>query len=234
MSSSIPLTLPLATGPVMLTLFADGALHWPAAATLFIADPHFGKSATFHHAGIAIPDAVHLYDLTRLSQLLIMTRANRLIILGDFFHTHHSRTSATMFNALLSWRQTHAHVAMLLVGGNHDLHAGAPPPELAIPMVDAPYALDPFTCLHIPSATHPAATAPATYFLAGHLHPRALLRDRTTQLRLPCFWVRPHQMVLPAFGGFTGGATIHPSASDRIFVIAEGHILKAPTLGQHR
>jgi uncharacterized protein len=230
----LEITLPLATGPMPVTLFAMGALYWAVGQTLFIADPHFGKAATFHQAGIAIPEAVHSYDLARLTHLLDQTQAARLIILGDFFHTHHSRTSTTMFEALLTWREQHAGLEITLVAGNHDRHAGAPPLELGIDSCEAPFALSPFICLHEPMPMNSLAQVMG-YALAGHLHPRARLRDRDgSQVHLPCFWVSPSQMVLPAFGSFTGGSTIRPTPRDRVFVIAGDYVMEAPQPRPHR
>ena len=39
-----------------LELLPDHAVHWRRASTLFVADPHFGKAATFRAAGIFVPE----------------------------------------------------------------------------------------------------------------------------------------------------------------------------------
>jgi hypothetical protein len=33
-----------------LGLFAERAIYWPARSTLLVADPHFGKAATFRRS----------------------------------------------------------------------------------------------------------------------------------------------------------------------------------------
>jgi metallophosphoesterase superfamily enzyme len=45
-----------------------------------------------------------------------------------------------------------------------------------------------------------------------------MLATRFDALRLPCFVVGPHRMILPSFGSFTGGHVVRPEAGDRIFV----------------
>lgn len=72
-------------GDQQLALLPDRAVWWPLARTLFIADSHFGKAATFRAAGLPIPDATET-DLARLDRLLQSTIARRLIVLGDLLH----------------------------------------------------------------------------------------------------------------------------------------------------
>ncbi len=51
----------------VVRLLAGRALFWPGEKTLFLADPHFGKSATFRHFGIAAPDDTE-GDLARVAE----------------------------------------------------------------------------------------------------------------------------------------------------------------------
>jgi metallophosphoesterase superfamily enzyme len=145
--------------------------------------------------------------------------------LGDFFHTRHSRSDSAL-STLETWRNQHAGIEIVLVLGNHDVHAGIPPAALNIQVVDAPLTLGPFQCHHLPQPD-PAATG---YILAGHLHPYIVMRDRDgSRLRFPGYIFGPNQAILPAFGGFTGGQAFSPSPNDRVFVIAEGEIVEVPT-----
>lgn len=203
-----------------LTLMAARALYWLRTATLFIADPHFGKTDAFQTAGIPVPGGATDDDLARLSKCITATRAERLVILGDFFHTRHSQ-SAAVLAALDAWRNQHPSLAVTLIAGNHDRHAGPPPAELAIETVAEPFRLRPFTCHHHP----PEEPMPAAgeYILAGHTHPVAVLRDIDgSRHRFPCFHVSDKTMVLPAFGSFTGGHTVSAKAGDHIFLICGG------------
>jgi metallophosphoesterase superfamily enzyme len=62
--------------------------------------------------------------------------------------------------------------------------------------------------------------------LAGHLHPGVVVSGPGLQReRLPCFLVRPRVTVLPAFGSFTGMASVMPQPEDHAFVIAGGEVL---------
>ncbi len=226
-----------------LALLPQRALYWPTASTLFITDPHFGKGATFRQAGLPVPRGGTLDDLAKLDAALTATHAERLIILGDFFHTRTSRAPHVLA-ALQQWRDAHASLAVTLVRGNHDRHAGDPPAALNIECVPEALALPPFVCLHHPlgfddsstseldmafDADSDAANVPAQAFaLAGHLHPVVTLHGRGgSTLRLPCFYFGAQQALLPAFGRFTGGYPVRAVPGDRVFVVGEDEIIEA-------
>ncbi len=203
-----------------LALLPSRALFWPRTTTLFIADPHFGKTDSFQAAGVPIPGGATDADLARLSACITATGAARLVILGDFFHTHASQSTQTLA-ALAAWRAQHTALEITLVPGNHDHHAGAPPPELNITCVAEPYELAPFLCCHHPPADDDIARP--GYVLAGHVHPVAVLRDGDgSRHRFPCFHIGRRAAILPAFGAFTGGQVIRPRADDRVFIVYSG------------
>jgi DNA ligase-associated metallophosphoesterase len=211
-----------------LELLPDRAVFWPTASTLLIADPHFGKAATFRAAGIFVPEETTAATLSRLDALLIVTRARRIVFLGDFLHAREGRHPST-FDAIDEWRAKHETIAMLLVRGNHDRRAGDPPDSMQIECVDGPRVDGPFALAH-----HPVYVAGA-YVLAGHLHPGARLfgagRERA---RVPCFWFGRDCAVLPAFGEFTGLADVEPSASDRVWVTTGEEVIPVAAAAEPR
>jgi uncharacterized protein len=226
MPDTLDFALSLADEHIPLRLYADGALYWPADKTLFITDPHFGKADHFRQAGIAIPTAILDRDLARLSRLVTQSGATNLVVLGDFFHSRHSQ-SAGALESLAAWRHRHPALDIVLVQGNHDLHAGPPPSEMGIDTVEAPHRVGPFACHHTPQSKGHNAEG---YSLAGHLHPYVMLFDRDgSRMRLASFIFGPHQAILPAFGGFTGGSHYPPARHDRVFVVAHGEIVEVPT-----
>lgn len=213
---------------IPIRLYAERALFWPKGQTLFITDPHFGKADSFRHAGIPIPTEVLNNDLARLTKVLRSSQASSLIVLGDFFHSRHSQSDSAL-DSLHNWRNQHPDLEVILVPGNHDAHAGPPPIGLNIHAIEAPFAVGPFVCHHLPQA-QPIQEG---YTLAGHLHPHVVLHDRDgSSLRLTSFIFSQHQAILPAFGSFTGGSAYAPSINDRVFVIAEGEIIEVQTTRQ--
>jgi DNA ligase-associated metallophosphoesterase len=208
-----------------LTLLPERAVHWARERTLFAADTHWGKAAAFRAASLPIPEAMTDDDLARLARMVERTGARRLIVLGDLLHARAGRSPETL-GAIAAWRAAHPGLEILLVRGNHDRGAGDPPGGWDVRCVDEPFALPPFVLRHKPG--EPADEDGGGYGLAGHLHPAARLTGRGGQgLRLPCFWFQPHGAVLPAFGSFTGMASIAPRPGDRVFVIAGGAVLPA-------
>lgn len=195
---------------------ADATLFWPARLTLFVADAHFGKAATFRSAAVPVPVGTTESALRRLTLALEETTATRLVFLGDLYHAKEGRREE-IFASLGAWRKTHRGTEMLLVEGNHDRRAGALPFDVEIDTVFEPFPDGPFALCHYPQEVEDL------YCLSGHIHPSICLYGKARQsLRLPCFWFGDRCAVLPAFGEFTGLATILPNPGDRVIGIAEG------------
>ena len=208
-----------------LTLLPERAAFWARAGTLLVADPHFGKAATFRANAIPVPRGTTTEALARLDAIIAETRAARIVFLGDYLHARDGRSPETL-RVLADWRFANPGLDLVLVRGNHDRRAGDPPPELGVRCVDAPMADAPFVLAH-----HPASSAEG-YVLAGHLHPGAPLAGRgRMRERVPCFWFRQGCGVLPAFGEFTGLADVSPQPGDRVIAIA-GETVMEVALGR--
>lgn len=200
-----------------LHLLPAHALWWPAGQSLFIADLHLGKAASYRAQGQPVPGGTTQDNLARLDVLIATHRPRRLVCLGDFLHAASGRTPPVL-KALHDWRERHRSVAMTLVRGNHDDRAGDPPPEAGIEVVDEPWLLGPFACCHHPRPD--GDRHPTHFILAGHLHPVCRLNGPGRDaLRLPCFVSEPGQAVLPAFGAFTGGHLLPAVPGRRLYAI---------------
>lgn len=194
-------------------LLPERAAFWEEERTLLIADPHWGKAATFRAGGIPVPSGTTYDGLTRLQATVVRTTPRRIVFLGDFLHAREGR-SLEMLAALSQWRASCPDIDLLLVRGNHDRHAGDPPSELSVECVTGPHRAGPFMLAH-----HPTKHV-GGHVLAGHVHPAATLRGAGRQsLRFPCFFVGEHTTVLPAFGDFTGLGEIEPGVGDRVYVV---------------
>ena len=188
---------------------------------LIVADIHFGKAAAFRAQGVPVPHGTTSDNLQRLSALVAAHDAEHVLFLGDFLHAKASHAAATL-HALRNWRAQHPTLQLTLVRGNHDLHAGDPPADLDMTLVDEPYELDAFAFCH-----HPHAQARG-YVLAGHLHPVFRISTSSDSVRLPCFVFGEQIGVLPSFGAFTGGFTIDAQAGEQIFVAVEDTVIRIP------
>ena len=202
-------------------LLAEKAAFWPAMKTLFVADFHLGKAASFRSAGIALPSGTTSENVERLERAVERTRAKHVVFLGDFLHSAAGRAPQTLAR-FACWRELRDAVELTLVRGNHDERAGDPPPEWRLRAIDAGERLGPFVLNHEPGASRGGG-----YALAGHIHPAVRLSGRgDASLRLPCFWFGKRYGVLPAFGAFTGTAVVLPKRGDQVFVIAEDEVMQ--------
>lgn len=205
-----------------LQLFPQRAAFDPALRLLLLADVHFGKAVTFRRLGVPVPSGTTAEALARIDALLQATGATRVVVLGDLLHARGALAPGTLAT-LRSWRSANAGLQWTLVRGNHDRHAGDPPPDLAVEVVDGPLRLGPWALVHEPQAV------PGAYALAGHVHPGVVLGGRARdRLRLPCFHFGAGLGVLPAFGGFTGLHVLARSPGDRVFAIADERVVALP------
>ena len=203
-----------------LELLPQRAAWWPAARTLFVADFHLGKAASFRHAGIALPRGTTEDNLARLESALAGRAVDEVVFLGDFLHSAEGRAAATL-GAFARWRASRPGLAVTLVRGNHDDRAGDPPADWGFRCVNPGEARRPFALVHEPAPVR------GGYALAGHIHPAVRLSERGGQsVRLPCFWFGARVGVLPSFGAFTGSALVRPRPGDQVFVLADGEVLR--------
>lgn len=199
-------------------LLPERALYWPGQRMLVVADIHFGKAASFRALGVPVPRGTTAQNLAVLDRLLVRYAIEQIIFLGDFLHAANARAAGTLAT-IETWRGRYPALSLLLVRGNHDVHAGDPPPTLRIDSVDAPYYVDPFAFCH-----HPAAL-PGSYVMAGHVHPIIWLSSRVDRVRLPCFLVGPQRMILPSFGAFTGGFAVTPMPDEQVYAVTDDRVI---------
>ncbi|MEM0996304.1 MAG: ligase-associated DNA damage response endonuclease PdeM [Bacteroidota bacterium] len=199
-----------------LVLLPKRAVWWPAQRWLIMADLHLGKVSHFRRHGMLVPEAAAFPNFTRLQSLIEEWQPERVLFLGDLFHSLHNAEVA----AFRDWADGHPQVELTLVRGNHDILRPGTYADLGLHVVPEPWTVDPFVFYH-----HPPEAESQTW-MAGHLHPAVMLRGRGRQsAKLPCFYCNGTGMILPAFGAFTGSAIVQPKAGDRVFVIAEDRVV---------
>ena len=195
-----------------LVLLPSKLVWWPDQKTLLMADSHFGKASTFRKAGLAVPSGTTSKMLAVLTQHVQSLGAETLIVLGDFLHS--SVPAQDDFEVELhQWRRNNSPLKLVLVRGNHDRRTRSFYHQLQIEVPDTlSIQVGPFDLHHAPDDA-----VSKRFSLSGHLHPAIYLE----RLKLPCFWIRENQLILPAFGEFTGTAKIHLAADETAVVICE-------------
>jgi len=196
-------------------LHPSGALYWHEMEMLLIADVHFGKVTHFRKHGSAVPQAVIEQNFKQLNEVLHFFKPKVLTFLGDLFHSY-INSEWKLFSEWVS----QVDVNMNLISGNHDIIGPSKYEELDI-HVTQEWKLGLFYLTHEPSVEK------GFFNIAGHVHPGVKLQGEAKQyLTVPCFLQRSNQLILPAFGAFTGKYIVTPKEYDQIFVIADNEVIQ--------
>jgi len=225
------------TGPLPdgdLILLPGRAALVPASRTLLVADLHLGKAATFRQAGIPVPEGSAEQDLARLAGLVAAHSIARVLVVGDLLHAVAGGTPAVVAQ-FRAFRDRLPDTGFVLVLGNHDVAARRFAADLGLD--DCLSVLDdpPYRFVHIAAAAvsdgdrSDAAAGPADgpgLIVAGHVHPRVVIRSRSgDRFAERCFHLDGGVLTLPAFGSFTGGQTVPPSATARVWLARDDGVL---------
>jgi len=201
-----------------LTLFWQKALLWNRMKMMVIADLHFGKVNHFRKSGIPVPIKASERNLDQLVELIRETNPQRILFLGDLFHSSYN----TAWEELRQLIQSFPHILFELVVGNHDILSLKQYERGSITIYETELREGPMIFTHTPLSDVPANH----YNLSGHLHPGVLLSGKGKQtVTLPCFYFGKQHAYLPAFGMFTGMSRIKPLKTDRIFAVVDQTIV---------
>jgi len=204
-----------------IKLLPEKALWLKRLNTILLADLHFGKINHFRKSGIPVPPKANDKNTDVLISLLQHTKPERVIFLGDLFHSHYNEE----WEVVGQVRRHFVQCSFELVLGNHDILSALQYERNAMLVHTNEYRLENFLLTHEPMETVPENM----YNLSGHIHPAVRLRGTGRQaVTLPCFYFGKQKGILPAFGSFTGTARIVPKKDDRIFVIAENKVIAYP------
>ena len=201
-----------------LWLTAQRSVYWEEEKALIASDLHFGKTGHFRKWGIGVPQNIYKEDLQRLISLLHYFKPQKLIVVGDFFHS----SANTELDWFKRWREDFAHIKIILVRGNHDILNESWYKEAAIEVVHPTLQIASFLFSH-----DQCEIAAGVYSFCGHIHPGVIIHGLGKQsLRFPCFYFGEDYCILPAFSKFTGAVAMDRSAADVIYAIVENELVK--------
>jgi DNA ligase-associated metallophosphoesterase len=203
-----------------LLLLPQRAVYWQQQNALIAADVHLGKVGHFRKAGIAVPRDMEQNDLAVLSDLIHEYRPQKLLFLGDLFHSDMNAD----WEWFALWRQQFPKLDIGLIRGNHDIVHDDHYHQLNINLYDE-LLVGPFLMLH-----HPLPEAELqqldSYVFCGHIHPGVNLKGKGRQsLTLPCFAFGSKQAIFPSFGKFTGRVAIRSRETDKIFAVLKDKVI---------
>lgn len=180
----------------IFTLTNQRALYWEKEKTLVVSDLHIGKTAHFRKAGIPIPSAILDKDLQRLQILVDHFAIQTVLVVGDLFHAENN-TDIDQFQTFIKDNST---VIFELIKGNHDRFKDSFYEAMGISVFKTHKDVRVFRFVH--EEQHCDGQ---TFCISGHTHPGVTIRGRgKIFIKLPCFEVSEHRLILPAFSEFTG------------------------------
>jgi len=196
-------------------LHPHGSMYWPKEEMLIVADLHLGKIDHFRKHGSALPNLSNAVDYINLEQNITQFKPQRLVFLGDLFHS----TLNKSWFIFEQWVQRQP-VEFILVIGNHDIIPVKRFEDLGF-SVEYNLDISGFSLTHIPEDKEDL------FNFCGHVHPGFRLRGKgRQQLKLSCFYQKANQMILPAYGSFTGNYYVKPEEDEHIYVLTEDSVLK--------
>lgn len=203
-----------------LLLLPEKAIFWEEEKTLIIADIHLGKVGHFRKAGIGIPKQMEQYDLALMSDLIYEYKPEKIIFLGDLFHSDMNND----WDWLVMWRSMFKKINMILVLGNHDILNNKFYKDLNFELHNT-LNIDPFLFSHEPLKAKDLIDGVA-YVICGHIHPGVTLKGGARQmLTLPCFHFGARQAIIPAFGKFTGKVCVKNVKGDKVFAVVKNKVI---------
>ena len=203
-----------------LLLLPQKAIYWQQEKALIAADVHLGKVGHFRKAGIAVPRDMEQDDLAVLSDLIAEHRPEKVLFLGDLFHSDMNAD----WEWFKLWRQQFPQLQIILIKGNHDIIDEEHYRQLNIKIYPE-LLIGPFLMLHHP-LTEKQIELTKSYAFCGHIHPGINLVGKGRQaLTLPCFAFGDKQAILPSFGKFTGKVAICNSLTDHIFAVLKDKVI---------
>lgn len=208
------MTLEIEINNQAFVLHNTGALYWVEKRMLLLSDVHLGKILHFRKHGLALPTGAIFKNFYKLNLVVDYFNPERICFLGDLFHS----TLNNEWHFFTDWIEQMS-VPVILVAGNHDIINPVKYEELGVTVIKE-WMLDGFLLTHHPEERE------GMFNFSGHIHPSVRLMGVGRQfLKLPCFFRSFNQLILPAFGEFTGTYVMEPKEGDVVYVITKESII---------
>ena len=180
----------------LIEMLPSRALFLPQTKELLICDVHLGKAEYFQQNGIPLTNNSDENNFTRIESIVRKYSPEKLIILGDLFHSKYSISKTLQKRVEDLPEQLKTNVELVL--GNHDV--GCNIKNIKI--------FDIKKIENITFSHEPLNLADnKSLNICGHYHPKLYLKNNGDKLSLRCFAMdtKKNNLYLPAFGDLTGG-----------------------------
>ena len=163
---------------------------------MLICDIHLGKAEYFQQNGIPLTNNSDENNFTRIESIVRKYSPEKLIILGDLFHSKYSISESLKCKVELLAETLNIKIELIV--GNHDIGC----------KVKNIKSLDFKRSNNLIFSHEPLEKLEENILnICGHYHPKTYLKNAKDKLSFRCFALdeKEHILYLPAFGDLTGG-----------------------------
>ena len=195
-------------------LHPSGAMFWEEEDMLVISDVHLGKVSHFRKFGSAVPQQAVKGNFQKMDAVIAFFAPQKIVFLGDLFHSSLNKE----WLIFATWLEKIS-AEVILVEGNHDIISPLKYEALGVKLTPE-IVLQNFLFTH-----HPEERA-GFFNFSGHIHPGVKINGLgRQQLKLSCFFKSKDQLILPAFGEFTGKHILIPQGDDEVYVVTKEEVI---------
>ena len=183
-------------GDTLLEMFPSRSLFIHKTKELLISDIHLGKGEYFQQNGIPLTNKEDKSNFDRIYTLIDKFNPNKLIILGDLFHSKFA-LSSKLKNKIEELTNYYKN-KIIFIEGNHDRGC----------LIKNIIYLKKMKSLNLIYSHEPINISQKNILnICGHYHPKFLIKDFKDKISLRCFALDKYKntLYLPAFGDLTGG-----------------------------
>jgi len=192
-------------------------LFWQEKSMLLISDVHLGKVSHFRKFGAAVPQKAIQKNFDSMDEVVDFFQPETIVFMGDLFHSSLNKE----WNLFEKWISGITSQVILVIG-NHDIISPIKYEDLGIKVVSEIQS-EGFLLTHHPEERE------GFFNFCGHIHPAIRLTGLGRQsVRLRCFFKSAAQLLLPAFGEFTGSHTLEPAENCQVFALLGDTVLPVP------
>ena len=189
-------------------------MFWEEEDMLVISDVHLGKVSHFRKFGSAVPQQAVKGNFQKMDAVIAFFAPQKIVFLGDLFHSTLNRE----WLIFATWLERIS-AEVILVEGNHDIISPLKYEALGVKVT-------PEVVLHNFLFTHHPEERAGFFNFSGHIHPGVKINGLgRQQLKLSCFFKSKDQLILPAFGEFTGKHILIPQGDDEVYVVTKEEVI---------
>lgn len=219
-------------------LYNYPALYIPEGKVVVITDLHMGIEYEIFHSGITIPSQVERLE-RRIDELIKMTKAKQLIILGDVKHQV-PNISWQEYREIPKFLEHFKSIKISVIKGNHDGNIERLVPKNVEVYEPQGFKID--DCLLTHGQAWPEAED-AEYLIMGHVHPAVEFFTESFRSAEPC-WLKckvdnkklyekfkirtkfKQGIIMPAFNHLIGGMAFNSKDFEPLGPLLKNEVLK--------